>query len=99
MVYASWAHFTFTNVVMERAMLMRCRSSTILNRLAFCLAKNNYTALSSRHRASRFAVAPEREVLTWRNFFLRVDDCFKFLRPLRILVLRGATRRQGTMDG
>ncbi len=22
---------------------------------------------------------------TWRNFFLRVDDCFKFLRPLRIL--------------
>src|SRR5436190_60937 len=25
---------------------------------------------------------------TWRNFFLRVDDCFKFLRPLRILPLR-----------
>src|SRR5881409_2193397 len=25
---------------------------------------------------------------TWRNFFLRVDDCFKFLRPLRILLLR-----------
>jgi squalene-hopene/tetraprenyl-beta-curcumene cyclase len=25
---------------------------------------------------------------TWRNFFLRLDDCFKFLRPLRILPLR-----------
>jgi squalene-hopene/tetraprenyl-beta-curcumene cyclase len=25
---------------------------------------------------------------TWRNFFLRVDDVFKFLRPLRILPLR-----------
>src|ERR671937_514481 len=25
---------------------------------------------------------------TWRNFFLRVDDVFKFLRPLRIRPLR-----------
>jgi squalene-hopene/tetraprenyl-beta-curcumene cyclase len=25
---------------------------------------------------------------TWRNFFLRLDDVFKFLRPLRILPLR-----------
>jgi squalene-hopene/tetraprenyl-beta-curcumene cyclase len=25
---------------------------------------------------------------TWRNFFLRVDDCFKFLSPLRIRPLR-----------
>jgi squalene-hopene/tetraprenyl-beta-curcumene cyclase len=25
---------------------------------------------------------------TWRNFFLRVDDVFKFMRPLRILPLR-----------
>src|SRR5262249_56140901 len=25
---------------------------------------------------------------TWRNFFLRLDDCFKFLSPLRIRPLR-----------
>ena len=25
---------------------------------------------------------------TWRNFFLRVDDVFKFLQPLRIRPLR-----------